>query len=71
MSEEGSALLPLALHTRLGAHGLDRIEAHQAFNQGGIALCAGAVGRLRQFFQLALNDKGVAQNNHHPDSQGD
>ncbi len=68
--QKGRARFPLALHHAFGPQRLDRFQPDQAFDQGGVAQRAGAVGRLGQFVHLAVHDQRIDHHQQHAEQDG-
>jgi hypothetical protein len=69
LGDEQGGALPLALDQAFGAESLDRLEPHQAFHQGGVALGAGPVGGLGELVHLVLSHQGDKQHGEHADQR--
>ena len=67
--QQGRAFFPFALNGCLGGECLDGLETHQPFDQGGIALRAGAVGGFGQLVHAALHDQRIQHHDGRADHQ--
>jgi len=69
--QQGCAFFPLALDRCLGGERLEGLETHQAFDQGGVALGAGAVGGFGQLVHAALHDQRIQHHDGRADHERD